>query len=83
MAETKQMTMTVEDEKFVVKARRLSQGVGGIRYSVSLWRQFDENDWRSRVLVRLDELNDDSDMADQALWLAIEKGMAKWLKERP
>ena len=76
MAETKQTTMNVEGEKVVLKSRRLSAGGnGGIFYGVEV------NGWKSRVLVRLDELNDDSDLGDQALWIAIEKGMAKWLKE--
>ena len=74
MAQTKQTTMNVDGEKFVLKARRLSTGVGCIRYAVSV------NDWKSKVGVRLTDLDEGSDMADQALWLALEKGLAKWLK---
>ena len=73
MAQTKQTTMNVDGEKFVLKARRLSTGVGCIRYAVSV------NDWKSKVGVRLTDLDEGSDMADQALWLALEKGLAKWL----
>jgi hypothetical protein len=68
--------MTVEGEKFLLKARRLSHGVGGIRYFVSV------NNWRSRVVVRLGELTG-PDLEDSALWLAMEKGMARWLKGDP
>ena len=78
MAQTKQTTINVEGEKIVLKARRLSSfGWGTIAYRVSV------NGWKSRVGVRLDELTTDyeNNMADQALWLALEKGMAKWLKE--
>ena len=77
MAQTKQMTINVEGEKIVLKARRLSTGVGGIRYAVAV------NDWKSKVVVRLGELDAPSSegMIDQALWLALEKGMARWLKE--
>ena len=75
MAQTKQTTMNVNGEKFVIKARRLSTGARCIRYSVSV------NDWRSKVGVRLSELDSPSveGMADQARWLAIAKGLAKWL----
>ena len=78
MAQTKQMTINVEGEKIVLKARRLSSfGWGTIAYRVSV------NGWKSRVGVRLTDLDysSDRDMADEALWLALEKGMAKWLKE--
>jgi hypothetical protein len=69
--------MTVEGEKFLLKARRLStSGLNGIKYFVSV------NDWRSRVVVRLDEMTE-PDLADSALWLALEKGMARWLKGDP
>ena len=76
MAQTKQTTMNVDGEKFVLKARRAGDGRGGVFYSVAV------NDWKSKVLVRLDELTTDyeNNMADQALWLALEKGLAKWLK---
>jgi hypothetical protein len=83
MAQTKQMTMNVEGEKVVLKARRTSRrGSGCIVYSVGVWSSFD-GDWKSRVGVRFGELDGESsvDCADQALCLAIEKGMAKWLKE--
>tara|TARA_R110000824_G_scaffold383248_1_gene576765 strand:+ start:355 stop:576 length:222 start_codon:yes stop_codon:yes gene_type:complete len=70
------MTMTVEGKKFLLKARRLSSGVGGIKYFVSV------NDWRSRVVVRLGELTGPN-MEDSALSLALEKGMARWLKGDP
>ena len=76
MAQTKQMTMYIEGEKVVLKARRLSMFASCIRYSVSV------NDWRFRVGVKLGELDSPSSaegMADQALWLAIAKGLAKWL----
>ena len=76
MAQTKQMTMNVEGEKGVLKARRLSMFASCIRYSVSV------NGWKSKVGVKLGELKstDVDDMKDQALWLALEKGLAKWLK---
>jgi len=76
MAQTKQTTMNVDGEKFVLKARRLSTGVGCIRYAVSV------NDWKTKVGVRLTDLDAPSvdGMIDQALWLALEKGLAKWLK---
>jgi hypothetical protein len=70
------MTMTVKGEKFLLKARRLSAGLNGIRYFVSV------NDWRSRVVVRLDEMTE-PDLVDSALSLALEKGMARWLKGDP
>jgi hypothetical protein len=76
MAQTKQTTMNVDGEKIVLKARRAGDGRGGVLYSVAV------NGWKSKVLVRLSELEDVSDMADQALWLALEKGMAKWLDAR-
>jgi hypothetical protein len=77
MAQTKQMTMTVEGKKFLLKARRLStSGFSGIKYFVSV------NDWRSRVVVRLGELTGPN-MEDSALSLALEKGMARWLKGDP
>jgi hypothetical protein len=74
MAQTKQMTMNVEGEKVVLKARRLSWSWDGTRYFVSV------NNWQSKVVVGLGELTG-PDLEDSALWLAIEKGMAKWLKE--
>ena len=42
----------------------------------------DVNGWKSRVLVKLDELTADSTdgMIDQALDLAMDKGFARWLK---
>ena len=71
------------DHGDVLKARRLSWGWDGTRYFVSV------NNWQSKVVVGLKEVLDtdskltlhDPDLADSALWLAIEKGMAKWLKE--
>tara|TARA_R100000789_G_scaffold11718_1_gene15678 strand:- start:6 stop:236 length:231 start_codon:yes stop_codon:yes gene_type:complete len=75
MAQTKQMTMNVEGEKITLKARRSGDGRGGVFYAIAV------NGWKSRVLVRLNEL-EGSNMADQALWLALEKGLAKWLKAR-
>ena len=81
MAQTKQMTMNVEGEKVVLKARRLSSfGMGCIAYRVEVDSSLWSSVWKSRVGVRLDELVEGSNMADQALWLALEKGMAKWLK---
>ena len=82
MAQTKQTTLNVDGEKVVLKARRLSRfGNGCIAYRVEVDSSLWSNVWKSRVGVRLDELDEGSDMADQALWLALEKGMAKWLKE--
>ena len=82
MAQTKQMTINVEGEKIVLKARRLSSfGMGTIAYRVEVDSSLWSSVWKSRVGVRLDELDEGSDMADQALWVALEKGMAKWLKE--
>ena len=75
MAQAKQITLNVEGGKFVLKARRLSTAAGGgIRYFVSV------NEWRSKVIIRLDELDSASNMVNQALELALEKGLAKWLK---
>ena len=80
MAQTKQMTINVEGEKIVLKARRLSSfGMGTIAYRVEVDSSLWSSVWKSRVGVRLDELDEGSDMADQALWVALEKGMAKWL----
>lgn len=80
MAQTKQVTLKVGDEKVVLKARRLSTGVGGIRYFVSVKWSAMSNEWRSKVIVRLGELDSASNMVNQALELALEKGLAKWLK---
>ena len=81
MAQTKQTTLNVDGEKVVLKARRLSRfGSGCIAFRVEVDSSLWSNVWKSRVGVRLDELDEGSDMADQALWLALEKGLAKWLK---
>ena len=81
MAQTKQTTLNVDGEKVVLKARRLSSfGMGTIAYRVEVDSSLWSSVWKSRVGVRLDELVEGSNMADQALWLALEKGMAKWLK---
>jgi L-lysine 2,3-aminomutase len=77
MTQTKQMTLPTDlGENIVIKVRRMTGGNGGIRYSV------DVNGWKSRVLVKLDELTADSTdgMIDQALDLAMDKGFARWLK---
>ena len=75
VTQAKQITINVEGEKLVLKARRLARGVGGIRYFVSV------NDWRSKVIIRLGELDAQTSdgMIDQALALALTKGLAKWL----
>jgi len=81
MAQTKQTTLNVDGEKVVLKARRLSSfGMGTIAYRVEVDSSLWSSVWKSRVGVRLDELVEGSNMADQALWVALEKGMAKWLK---
>ena len=81
MAQTKQTTLNVDGEKVVLKARRLSSfGHGCIAYRVEVDSSLWSSVWKSRVGVRIDELVEGSNMADQALWLALEKGMAKWLK---
>ena len=81
VAETKQTTMNVEGEKIVLKARSAGTGLGGFRYTVNVLSSL-SGDWTTKVLVRLIDLSGtDREMRDQALWLAIEKGMAKWLKE--
>ena len=76
MAQTKQMTLPTDlGENIVIKVRRMTGGNGGIRYSV------DVNGWKSRVLVKLDELDSSApSMIDQALDLAMDKGFARWLK---
>ena len=76
MAQTKQMTLPTDlGENIVIKVRRMTGGNGGIRYSV------DVNGWKSRVLVKFDELDSFApSMIDQALNLAMDKGFARWLK---
>ena len=78
MAQTKQTTLNVEGKKVVMKARNTGRGVhgaSGFLYSVSV------NGWKTKVLVKLGDLEAETSegMIDQALWLALEKGMAKWL----
>jgi len=75
MAQTKQTTLNVEGTQVAMKARRMGHGVGGFLYSVSV------NGWKTKVLVKLGDLDAETSegMIDQALWLALEKGMAKWL----
>ena len=80
MAQTKQTTLRVDGDKVVLKARQAGIGIGGFRYTVNIWSSL-SGDWTTKVLVRLIDLDGtDREMRDQALWLAIEKGMAKWLK---
>jgi|TARA_Y100000310_G_scaffold247447_1_gene253048 hypothetical protein len=80
MAQTKQTTLRVDGDKVVLKARQAGTGIGGFRYTVNIWSSL-SGDWTTKVLVRLIDLDGtDCEMRDQALWLAIEKGMAKWLK---
>ena len=80
MAQTKQTTLNVEGKKVVMKARNTGRGVHGAKgvgflYSVSV------NGWKTKVLVKLGDLDAETSegMIDQALSLALEKGMAKWL----
>ena len=75
MTQTRQMTLEVDGKKIVISARRLSTGVGGIKYAVSV------NDWKSSVLVKLHELEDTGrGLADAALDHSMGEALAKWLK---
>ena len=72
MAQTKQMTFEVDGEKIQIKARRRAN----LRYIVEV------NGWKCMTATNMMLFDDESDFADQALDQAINKGFAKWLKEK-
>ena len=72
MAQTKQMTFEVEGEKIQIKARRRTN----LRYIVEV------NGNKYMTATDMSLFDDKGDLADQALDQAIEKGFAKWLKEK-
>lgn len=74
MAQTKQTTLNWGKTKVVIKARRMGHGAGGFLYSVSV------NGWKTKVLVKLGDLDAETSegMIDEALSLALEKGLEKW-----
>ena len=73
MAQTKQITFNVEGERIQIKARRRSD----MRYIVEV----NGNRYMTRPDMSL--FNANGDYANQALDQAIEKGLAKWLKQKP
>jgi hypothetical protein len=72
MAQTKQITFNVEGERIQIKARRCA----GLRYTVEV------NGWQCRTATNMSLFDDNSDYNNQALDQAIEKGLAKWLKQK-
>ena len=72
MAQTKQITFNVEGERIQIKARRRAN----LRYVVEV------NGWQCMTATNMLLFDDGSDYANQALDQAIEKGLAKWLKQK-
>ena len=72
MAQTKQITFTAEGEKVQIKARRMSN----LRYKVEV------NNSKYVFKPNMSLFVANGDYPAQALDQVIEKGLARWLKEK-